>query len=347
MNWYTQPTKPLNQTTQQQAQDRQNQLTKPTGALGQMEDVVIALAGMQGKICPTADKLHIATFAGDHGIASLGVSAYPQAVTRQMLYNFASGGACISVMARHYGATSQVVDCGTLGESYTCDGVEQCHVAPCTQNFLQDFAMTSEQLEQALNIGKQSVERAVENGADIYIAGEMGIGNTTASSVLAGLLLNENAEILTGLGTGVDDKTFAFKKQVIQQAIDKYQYLDNPLEMLRAVAGFEMVAMVGAYLRAGQLGLPVIVGGFISAVCALCAVRICPSVRDYMLFSHCSAEYGNKAVLHALHAKPLLDLGLRLGEGTGATTAFGIIQLACVVHREMATFADANVSDKS
>ncbi len=347
MNWYTAPTKPLNLTARDAAIARQNSLTKPTGALGQMEAVVIDLAAMQGREKPLADKLHIATFAGDHGVAALGVSAYPQAVTRQMLYNFAGGGACISVMARHYGATSEVLDCGTLGGDYDCQGVTQCHVAPSTANFLADFAMTPEQLAEALNIGRLSVERAADSGADIYIAGEMGIGNTTASSALAGLLIGENAEVLTGLGTGVDDKTFAFKKDVISQAISKYQHLTNPLDKLRAVAGFEMAAMVGAYLRAAQLGMPVIVGGFISSVCALCAVQINSGVRDYLLFSHCSAEYGNKAVLDALGGKPLLDLGLRLGEGTGATTAFGIIQLACAVHGQMATFGEASVSDRS
>ena len=346
--WYLNPIKPINQTARKGAQDRQNQLTKPTGALGQMEAVVIELAGMQGKVCPTAKQLYICTFAGDHGIANAGVSAYPQAVTRQMLYNFATGGACISVMARHYGAISQVIDCGSVGEPYAVDGVEQFHIAPQTQNFLDEPAMTAEQCQKALEIGKYSVEKAVEQGADIYIAGEMGIGNTTASSALAGLLLDEDAESLTGLGTGVDEKTFNYKKQIIGQAIDNYKETckDNPLLALQSVAGFEMAAMVGAYLRAAQLGLPVIIGGFISAVCALCAVRINPDVREYMLFSHTSAEYGNQKVLDALNAKPLLNLGLRLGEGTGATTAFGIIQLACVVHAQMATFGEAGVSDK-
>lgn len=348
-DWYTAPAQPIDQVARQNAKHRQNQLTKPTGSLGLMETVVIDLAGMQGKTCPTAHQLYICTYAGDHGIASAGVSAYPQAVTRQMLYNFATGGACISVMARHFGAISQVIDCGTMGEPYECQGVTQYPVASSTQHFLQDFAMTSEQLEQALSIGKISVEKAQAMGADIYIAGEMGIGNTTASSALACLLLDESAENMTGLGTGVDEQTFAHKTQVIREAYAKYQPIcqHNPREMLRAVAGFEMAAMVGAYLRAAQLGLPVIVGGFISAVCALCAVRINPSARDYMLFSHQSAEYGNGTVLAALTATPLLDLGLRLGEGTGATTAYGIIRLACDVHANMATFGEAHISDKA
>lgn len=348
MTWYTAPIKPIDKTARQLAQDRQNRLTKPTGALGQMEDVVIDLAGMQAKACPSVKQLYICTFAGDHGIATAGVSAYPQAVTRQMLYNFATGGACISVMARHFGAISQVIDCGSVGEMYEVAGVEQLPVAPQTNNFLERPAMSEAQCEQALAIGKYSVETAVAKGADIYIAGEMGIGNTTASSALAGLLLDKCADEVTGLGTGIDDKTFVHKKAMIQQAIDKYQSdcQDKPLEALRCVAGFEMVAMVGAYLRAAQLGLPVIIGGFISAVCALCAVRINPNTRQYMLFSHTSAEYGNQVVLDALIAKPLLDLGLRLGEGTGATTAYGIIKLACDVHENMATFAEAKVSDR-
>lgn len=348
MTWYTTPTKPLSLSAKQSATDRQNSLTKPQGSLGILENVVIDLAGMQGRTCPVVDKLYIATFAGDHGIASLPVSAYPQAVTRQMLANFATGGACISVMARHYGAMSEVIDCGTLGGDYDVAGVYQCHIAPSTQNFLTDTAMTADQVKEALTIGKSSVDRALVGGADIYVAGEMGIGNTTSSSALAGLLLDETAERLTGLGTGVDKATFEFKMSVIHQAIEKHKILsqNNPLFALQAVGGFEMGAMVGAYLRAGQVGLPVIVGGFISAVCALCAVRINEGVRDYLLFSHKSAEYGNQLVLDALKATPLLDLGLRLGEGTGATTAYGVIKLACDVHRNMATFESAGVSDK-
>lgn len=348
MNWYLNPAKPIDQAARQAAQDRQNILTKPTGALGQMEQVVIDLAGMQSRAIPCAKQLYICTFAGDHGVCSEGVSAYPQAVTRQMLYNFATGGACISVMARHFGAISWVIDCGSVGDAYQVAGVEQKHIAPQTQNFLQAPAMTPEQLMQALEIGKQNVEQAQARGADIYIAGEMGIGNTTASAALAGILLDESAELLTGLGTGIDEPTFIHKTKVIQKAIDLYRpsCQDKPLQALQSVGGFEMAAMVGAYLRAAQIGLPVIIGGFISAVCALCASLINPSVRDYMLFSHCSAEYGNQKVLDALNAKPLLDLGLRLGEGTGATTAFGIIQLSCVVHEQMATFAQAGVSDK-
>lgn len=344
--WYLDPTKPINQHMRTQAQKRQDRLTKPAGSLGEMETVVIQLAGMQGKVCPTADKPYMCTFAGDHGIASLGVSAYPQTVTRQMLYNFAQGGACISVMARHYGAISRVIDCGTLGGAYEAHGIDQQPIAPSTHNFLERAAMSDDDCQRALVIGKKSVEEAVALGADIYIAGEMGIGNTTSSSVLAGLLLDERADQLTGLGTGIDEATFAFKRTVIDQAIDLYQH-NEPLTCLQSVAGFEMVAMVGAYLRAAQLGMPVIIGGFISAVCALCAVRINPGVRDYMLFSHKSAECGNQLVLDALEARPLIDLGLRLGEGTGAMTAFGIIQLACTVHRDMATFDEAGVSDRS
>lgn len=347
MTWYLNPTKPLNQDAIAAAAARQNMLTKPTGALGQMEAVVISLAGMQGEQKPRADKLFIATFAGDHGICAEGVSAYPQAVTRQMLANFVTGGACISVMARHFGAINEVVNCGTLGNEALA-GVINAPVGEQTHNFLVQPAMSDAQLEQALNIGKDSVARAIAAGADIYIAGEMGIGNTTASSALAAILLDKSAAELTGRGTGIDDAILLHKTQVVDQAKRLYQdSRTDALAALKNVGGFEMAAMVGAYLAAAQAGLPVIVGGFISAVCALAAVRINGGVRDYLLFSHCSAESGNAAVLDALDAAVLLDIGLRLGEGTGATTAFGIIQLACVVHRDMATFDEAGVSDKA
>lgn len=349
MTWYTSPIRPLDLTARKNATDRQNVLTKPQGSLGLLEIVVIDLAGMQGRVCPIVDNLHITTFVGDHGIASLPVSAYSQVVTRQMLTNFATGGACISVMARHFGARAEVVDCGTLGGAYECEGVLQCQIAPSTANFLECMAMTESQVQQALAIGKASVDKALAGGADIFIAGEMGIGNTTSSSALAGLLLDATAERLTGLGTGIDDETFEFKKDVIRQAIKKYKNKsqNNSLYAIQAVGGFEMAAMVGAYLRAGQVGLPVIVGGFISAVCALCAVRINAGVRDFMLFSHKSAEYGNELILKELNATPLFDLGLRLGEGTGATTAYGLIKLACDVHNNMATFEQAKVSNKN
>ncbi len=344
--WYLDICKAANPESRLQAQQRQSQLTKPTGALSQLEEIAIVLAAMQGKICPIIDKPWIAVFAGDHGVMEESISAYPQQVTRQMLYNFATGGACISVIARQYQAHLQVVDCGTVGESCQIEGVEQRPIAQGTANFLKQPAMSLQQCQLAMGIGKDSVERAQREQADIYIAGEMGIGNTCSASALACLFLQENAAQLTGTGTGIDSITLQRKTQVVQQAVEKYQAQTKgqPIHCLSAVGGFEIAAMVGAYIRCAQLGLPMVIDGFISSVAALCAVQINPQVRAWMLFGHQSAEYGHQRILHALEAEPILKLGLRLGEGSGAGAALGIIQLACILHQNMATFAEAAVT---
>ncbi|GAA5012215.1 nicotinate-nucleotide--dimethylbenzimidazole phosphoribosyltransferase [Acinetobacter puyangensis] len=347
--WYLNPAQTLDLTSKDQAQQRQLQLTKPTGALGQLEQMAIDLAAMQGKVCPLIDRPWITIFAGDHGIMQENISAYPQVVTRQMLHNFATGGACISVIARQYQAYLQVIDCGTAGAAYQVNGVEQRGIAQGTANFLKQPAMSLEQSQLAMDLGKDSVEQAHAQQSDLYIAGEMGIGNTCSASALACLLLQEDAEKLTGVGTGIDDATLQRKKQVIQEAIALYQtqVQHQPVHALCCVGGFEIAAMVGAYIRCAQLGLPMLIDGFISSVAALCAVRILPQAHDWMLFSHQSAEYGHQRILQELQAKPLLQLNLRLGEGSGAGAAIGIIQLACALHQHMATFAEAAVANKS
>lgn len=346
--WFLQPIQAIDLIAQQQATTRQQQLTKPAGSLGELERVVIELAGMQGKVCPQIKTPWISIFAGDHGVMEEKISAYPQEVTRQMLFNFAQGGACISVIAQQYQAQLRVVDCGTIGEPYQCEGVEQSPVAQGTHNFLKEPAMSKEQLQQALLIGKHQAEQAKAFGADVFIAGEMGIGNTCSASTIACLVLHESAGRMTGVGTGINSMTLVRKIQVVQQAVLLYRHQTqrDPLEILRCVGGFEIVAMVGAYIRAAQLGLTILVDGFISSVAALCAVKLHPDVRRYMLFAHQSAEFGHQHILYELNAKPLLQLGLRLGEGSGAGAAIGLLQLACTLHQNMATFNEAQVSDQ-
>lgn len=330
---------------QQQAEQRQLQLTKPTGSLSVLENVAVQLAGLQGNVKPNVDAPWITIFAGDHGVMAENISAYPQAVTRQMLQNFATGGACISVIAKEYHATLQVIDSGSVGEAYEYVGVERHCIAQGTANFAQQVAMTEEQCIQAMNLGHDSVEKAIANGASIYIAGEMGIGNTCSASAVACFLLNEPAEKLTGVGTGIRSEQLAHKKDIIQQAIRLHQdYVTNDaFKTLCAVGGLEIAAMTGAYIRCAQLGLPMIVDGFISTVSALLAVKINPQVRQWMLFGHQSAEYGHQRLLQELDADPLLKLNLRLGEGSGAGAALGVIKLACSLHNNMATFAEAAV----
>lgn len=330
----------------QQAEQRQLQLTKPTGALGDLEQIAINLSALQRTIFPKINKPWITIFAGDHGVIAENVSAYPQAVTRQMLQNFASGGAAISVIAKHHHAHLQVIDCGTVGDSYNYVGVE-CHtIRAGTANFVEQAAMTNRECLAALELGKNSADLAKAKDADIFIAGEMGIGNTCSASALACLLLSESAQQVTGLGTGINIEQLQHKIKVIDQAVKLHRanVANDALKILAAVGGLEIAAITGAYLRCAQIGLPIIVDGFISSVAALCAVRIQPQSREWMLFGHQSAEYGHQRVLKELDAQPILAMNLRLGEGSGAGAALSMIQLACVLHSQMATFAEAAVT---
>lgn len=330
----------------QQAEQRQLQLTKPTGALGDLEQIAINLSALQRTVFPKINKPWITIFAGDHGVVAENISAYPQAVTRQMLQNFASGGAAISVIAKHHHAHLQVIDCGTVGDSYNYVGVERHTIRAGTANFVEQAAMTNRECLAALELGKNSVDLAKAKDADIFIAGEMGIGNTCSASALACLLLSESAQQVTGLGTGINIEQLQHKIKVIDQAVKLHRanVANDALKILAAVGGLEIAAITGAYLRCAQIGLPIIVDGFISSVAALCAVRIQPQSREWMLFGHQSAEYGHQRVLKELDAQPILAMNLRLGEGSGAGAALSMIQLACVLHNQMATFAEAAVT---
>ena len=345
-NWWENPIKQANQQAKQQAQQHQLQLTKPTGALGDLEQIAIDLAALQGTAYPQITAPWISIFAGDHGVVEENISAYPQIVTRQMLQNFASGGAAISVIAKQHQANLQVVDCGTVGDAYIYAGVERHCIGAGTANFVKQMAMTEQQCHAALKLGQQCVDLAKSKGADIFIAGEMGIGNTCSASAIACLLLNESPQQLTGLGTGINTAQLQHKIKVIDQAIKLHQsYVkDDAFKILTAVGGFEIAAMTGAYLGCAQIGLPIVVDGFISSVAALCAVRLQPQVRDWMLFGHQSAESGHQRILTALQAQPILKMNLRLGEGSGAGAALAMIQLACNLHNQMATFAEAAVT---
>lgn len=345
MSWWLEACQSPSESALTQALARQSQLTKPAGALSELETVAVTLASLQNTVKPEIVRPWITVFAGDHGVVEENISAYPQVVTRQMLQNFATGGACISVIAKMYQAKLQVIDCGSVGEAYEYTGVEYHAIRAGTANFTQTQAMTEVQCEAAFALGMKSVAEAVEYGADIYVAGEMGIGNTCSASALACFLLHEPAERLTGVGTGIRSDQLMHKKQVIEQALLHHAaYVGNdPFKALCAVGGLEIAAMTGAYIRCAQLGLPIVVDGFISTVSALLAVRLNPHVRAWMLFGHQSAEYGHLRLLQELNAMPLLQLNLRLGEGSGAGAALGLIQLACNLHNQMATFAEAAV----
>jgi nicotinate-nucleotide--dimethylbenzimidazole phosphoribosyltransferase len=326
------------------AETRQRQLTKPLGSLGVLETLAIRLAALQVTDRPRAAQVPIVLFAGDHGITAQGVSAYPSDVTVQMLRNFAGGGAAIAVLARELGSSLSVVDAGTLATAPIA-GVTADKPRLGTRDFSQEPAMTGGELSFALAAGQRAVRRATAGGADLVILGEMGIGNTTAATAIAAALLGGSADDLAGAGTGLDAEGVGRKARVIAAALKKHRLqAAAPLSILAAVGGFEIAALTGAIIAAAQARIPVLIDGFIVSVAALAAARINPSCAPWLIFSHRSLERGHQIVLAALDAEPVLDLKLRLGEGSGAALALPILRLACALHTQMATFEEARIS---
>lgn len=324
---------------------RQAQLTKPPGSLGRLEALAVRLAALHGTDRPSVERVHVCVFAGDHGVAMQGVSAFAQAVTAQMLGNFVAGGAAVNVLARAQGAALDVVNLGTVVDPGPLANVIDARIAPMTADFTHQPAMTDAQLAAALAAGRAAVERAVKAGAQLFIGGEMGIANTTAAAALACALLGEAPANLSGPGTGLDAAGVAHKAAVIERALALHgPQLDGPLAALRRLGGFEIAALAGAAIACAQAGLPLLVDGFIVTAAVLAAVRIQPGVREWLLFAHRSAEPGHARLLQALDAEPLLALDLRLGEGSGALAALPLLRLACAVHAGMATFDEAGVA---
>ena len=341
--WYDPPIALPDATVYAAACQRQAQLTKPPGSLGRLELLGATLAAMQGTQQPRLDKLWISVFAADHGVTAEGVSAFPQAVTAEMVRNFSRGGAAICVLARTWDARLEVINLGTVQPLEALPEVLDARLGPGTANFTQVPAMSPVQVQEALDAGRLAAERAVINGAHLFIGGEMGIGNTTSAAAIACALLHLPAAQLAGPGTGLDASGVARKVQVIERALARHR-TDQPLEVLQQWGGFEIAALVGAYLRCGQLGLPALVDGFITSAAALVAVRLQPDLSNWLFYAHCSAEPGHRRLLEALQAEPLLDLGLRLGEGSGAAVAAPLLRAAAALHAGMATFAEAGVS---
>ncbi len=344
-NWIFSKVKKLDQSARNAAIARQSQLTKPLGALGKLETIAIELAAMQGAM-PSINTPYICVFAADHGIAASGVSAFPQEVTAQMVANFASGGAAISVLAKSLLAPFDIVNLGTVSAT-DYPGVNNEFIGPGTANMLHQDAMTKLQCAQALEIGRNYLLHAKKCGCDMFIGGDMGIGNTTSATVLAAALIGAPAISLTGAGTGLDAEGIKHKVDIIEQVLAKH-FDDQlaPEQLLQKVGGFEIAALVGSYIAAAQIGMPVLVDGFICTAAAMVAVAISPESRAWMIFSHGSAEPGHKLMLEHLQASPVLDLGMRLGEGSGAAVCVPILQIACKLHNQMATFAEAAVAGK-
>ncbi len=331
----------------EQAQRYLDTLTKPPGSLGALEDLAIQLSAITGELKPSMTPPAIIVFAADHGVAAEGVSAFPQEVTAQMVANLANGGAAINVFARQINALVEIVDVG-VASTLTITGVTSANVRHGTANMVEADAMQAAEAIEAIDVGVAAVDRAKRAGAKCLIVGEMGIANTTASSAILAVLTGESVASVVGAGTGINHRQQAHKVAVIERAIAA-RNADPlaPLEVLAKLGGLEIAAMTGAYLAAAAQRLPAIVDGFIATVAALTACRICPAVRGYLIFGHRSQEPGHDVALKALEARPLLDMSMRLGEGSGAALAYPLLQAAAAMMSEMATFTDAGVSDKA
>lgn len=334
-----------NQAAMADALARQATLTKPAGALGRLESLAVWFAGRTGQAIVPRLAPAICIFAADHGVAAENVSAYPQAVTFAMLANFASGGAAINVLARQCDASLTVVDVGVVGGTAP-HGVMDCKVAQGTANLLHEAAMTSAQVHTALDLGAQMAAIQIGAGATLLIAGEMGIGNTTAAACLVSALTGEAPANVVGRGTGLDDTQLAHKIAVVAAALARVAKRINAptaLDFLTEVGGLEIAAMAGFLHAASAAGVPVLLDGFIVTAAALVAEALWPDSKLYWLASHVSPETGHRLTLDALGLTPLLDFELRLGEGSGAALVVPLLQSALALHREMATFTQAGI----
>ena len=320
--------------------------TKPPGSLGDVEGLAAQIARVQGTLRPRLRRCRLTLFAGDHGIANEGVSAYPQTVTRQMVANFLAGGAAANVFARANGVALRVVDAGVAGEPVDAPGLVSRRIAPGTRNFAIEPAMTDEQCDAALRAGDAlgADAEGSDDAVDAAAFGEMGIANTSSATLIAHKLTGAPLDVLTGRGTGLDDAGLAHKRQVLARAAERTAERLGAHDALREYGGFEVAMMSGAMIGAARTGAVVIVDGFIASVAAFAAVRLAPALRDYLVFAHRSAEPGHAAVLDDLQARPVLDLGMRLGEGTGALLAWPILECAAAMLSDMASFESAGVS---
>ncbi len=338
---------PLDETAMQSAHARQDRLTKPRGSLGRLEELSIRLAGMKANPLPSVERKAVIVMAADHGVALEGVSAYPPEVTAQMVLNFLRGGAAINVLARQAGARVAVVDIGVATEFESMPGLIQRKVMPGTRNQAQGPAMRRAEAEQALQVGIDVLNEEAARGLDLVATGDMGIGNTTPSSAIAAALTGLPVARVVGRGTGIDDQTLQHKIRVIEQSLKVNRPdANDAMDVLHKVGGLEIAGLAGVMIAAASQRIPVVVDGFISTAAAVIAVGLAPRVRDYLIAAHQSVEIGHRALLKHLNLVPLLDLNLRLGEGTGAALAFHLIEASVRILREMATFDEAGVSDK-
>jgi nicotinate-nucleotide--dimethylbenzimidazole phosphoribosyltransferase len=353
---------PLDDEAMEAARARQGRLSKPAGSLGRLEDLAVRLAGVQGRALARLAERAIVVMAADHGVVAEGVSAYPQAVTAQMVANFLAGGAAINVLARQAGARLVVVDLGVASDSPDVQASRAESLSPSlrggqlfrrapiargTANLAAGPAMTRAQAEAAIAIGLEVVAAEATRGLDAVVLGDMGIGNTTAGAALVAALCEQPPAAVVGRGTGLDDAGWRRKVAVVERAlaVNRPDPAD-PLGVLAAVGGFEHAGLVGVVLGAAARRVLIVVDGLAAAAAALVAVRLCPAAREYLVAGHASVEPGQRAALAALDLRPLLDLDLRLGEGTGGALALHLLDAAVRLHAEMATFDAAGVSER-
>ncbi len=338
---------PVDQRLLAEARACLDRLTKPVGSLGRLEDLAAQYVGICGNLRPLVPRPAIVTFAADHGVTAEGVSAYPSEVTAQMVLNFLRGGAGINVLASHVGAVVRVVDIGVAYDFGSLSGLLDRKIAPGTKNLAIGPAMSREEALQALAVGIELGNALAEEGFGLVGTGDMGIGNTTPSSAVTVAMTGQPVSEVTGRGAGLDDRGYRRKIEVIEQAlaINRPDRRD-PVDVLSKVGGYELGGIAGLILGAAAHRLPVVLDGFISGAAALVAMALQPLCRDYLIASHLSVECGHRAVLEKLDLKPLLDLDLRLGEGTGACLGIGLVQASVKILTGMATFEDAGVSDR-
>ena len=338
---------PLDEASMAAARARQDTLTKPPGSLGRLEELSISLAGMLGEEIPQIRRKAVILAAGDHGVVAEGVSPYPQEVTPQMVLNFLRGGAGINVLARHAGAEIAIIDAGVAGDLEPNPLVRSAKAGRGTANMAVGPAMTREQAIQCLETGISAAQEQIAAGADLLAFGDMGIGNTTPSSAITAVITGAEPEVTTGRGTGLDDPGLAHKVEVVRRsiAVNSPDQSDG-LDVLTKVGGFEIGVLAGGMLGAAAGRRPVLIDGFISGAAALIAWRLSPQASKYFIATHQSVEPGHRVGLEAMGLEPLLSMNMRLGEGTGATLAMHIVEAAAKCLAEMATFAEAGVSDR-
>ena len=338
--------KPLDSVAREAARRRQNSLTKPHGSLGRLEELSIQIAGIRGEATPKLEHKAIITMAADHGVVAEGVTLYPQEVTRQMVFNFLKGGAAINVLANQIGARVIVVDMGVIGGFEPLPGLLCKMMDFGTKNMAQEPAMTHQQAVDTIEAGIDIFEGEMKKGLDIIGTGDMGLGNTTASSAISAAISGKSVREVTGRGTGIDDKQLAHKVEVIERAlsVNKPDPKD-PIDVLAKVGGFEIGGLAGVILAGAAHRVPVVIDGFISGAAALIATGLSPQVKDYLIAAHVSSETGHKPLLDFLGLKPLLDLNMRLGEGTGAALGIFLAEASVRILGQMATFAEAGVSE--